>query len=100
MKSFGHRDCDSEAMPTSVDGMSSRNVRATEIRHDLLRPIMWTAVVWNIAWFVLQAAYVPYAVNLLGLSAAGVGSTLATYGAGMVVGATLASRLMRSANGT
>ena len=57
---------------------------------------MWTAVVWNIAWFVLQAAYVPYAVNLLGLSAAGVGSTLATYGAGMVVGAAFASRLMRA----
>jgi predicted MFS family arabinose efflux permease len=65
-------------------------------RHDLLRPIMWTAVVWNIAWFVLQAAYVPYAVNLLGLSAAGVGSTLAAYGAGMVVGAAFASRLMRA----
>ena len=65
-------------------------------RHELLRPIMWTAVVWNIAWFVLQAAYVPYAVSLLGLSAAGVGSTLATYGAGMVAGATFASRLMRS----
>lgn len=65
-------------------------------RHALLRPIMWTAVVWNISWFVLQAAYVPYAVNLVGLSAAGVGTTLATYGAGMVVGATLASRLMRS----
>ena len=66
--------------------------------HDLLRPIMWTAVIWNIAWFVLQAAYVPYAVKLLGLSAAGVGSTLATYGAGMVVGAAFASRLMRTMN--
>ena len=66
--------------------------------HELLRPIMWTAVVWNLSWFVLQAAYVPYAVNLIGLSAAGVGSTLATYGAGMVVGATFASRLMRSLN--
>lgn len=64
-------------------------------RHPLLRPIMWTAVVWNIAWFVLQAAYVPYAVNLLGLDAAGVGTTLATFGAGMIVGAALASRLMQ-----
>lgn len=66
------------------------------IWHDkLLRPIMWTAVAWNISWFVLQAAYVPYAVKLLGLSAATVGGTLATYGAGMVIGATLATRLMR-----
>lgn len=63
--------------------------------NELLRPIMWTAVAWNISWFVLQAAYVPYAVKLLGLSAAGVGGTLATFGAGMVVGATVASKLMR-----
>ena len=66
------------------------------IWHDeLLRPIMWTAVAWNVSWFVLQTAYVPYAVKLIGLNAAGVGSTLATYGAGMVVGAAFASRLMR-----
>jgi len=63
--------------------------------NELLRPIMWTAVAWNISWFVLQAAYVPYAVKLMGLSAVGVGATLATYGAGMVIGATLAIRLMR-----
>jgi predicted MFS family arabinose efflux permease len=64
-------------------------------RHELLRPIMWTAVIWNIAWFMLQAAYVPYAVALLGLNAASIGSTLATYGAGLVVGALLATRVMR-----
>ena len=65
-------------------------------RHDLLRPIMWTAVAWNVSWFVLQAAYIPYAVNMIGLSAASIGSTLATYGAGLVVGALLATRLMRA----
>ena len=64
-------------------------------RHDLLRPIMWTAVAWNLSWFVLQAAYVPYAVTLMGLDAAGVGSTLATYGIGLVVGAMLATRALR-----
>lgn len=64
--------------------------------NDLLRPIMWTAVAWNVSWFVLQAAYVPYAVKLIGLNAAGVGSTLAAYGGGMVVGAAFASRLMRA----
>lgn len=67
-------------------------------RHALLRPIMWTAVVWNLSWYVLQAAYVPYAVNLLGLNAAGVGSTLATFGAGLVVGAVLATRVLRATN--
>jgi hypothetical protein len=53
----------------------------------LLRPVLLTAVVWNIAWFVLQAAYVPYAVRTLGLGAGAVGFTLATYGVGMVLGA-------------
>lgn len=58
--------------------------------HPLLRPILLTAVAWNISWFVLQAAYVPYAVRLLGLNAAAIGLTLAAYGAGMVAGALLA----------
>ena len=64
--------------------------------HELLRPIMWTAVVWNVSWFVLQAAYVPYAVTLIGLNAASIGSTLATYGAGLLVGALLATRVLRA----
>jgi predicted MFS family arabinose efflux permease len=63
-------------------------------RHALLRPIFLTAVAWNISWFVLQAAYVPYAVRVLGLGAASVGLTLAAYGAGMVAGALLAPRLV------
>jgi MFS family permease len=63
-------------------------------RHPLLKPILTTSIVWNIAWFVLQAAYVPYAVRVLGLSASAVGLTLAMYGAGMVVGALLAQRVM------
>ena len=63
-------------------------------RSDLLRPILLTAVAWNISWFVLQAAYVPYAVRVLGLDAGGVGVTLAGYGIGMIAGALLASRVM------
>jgi predicted MFS family arabinose efflux permease len=63
---------------------------------DLLRPVLLTAVVWNMSWFILQAAYVPYAVAVLGLSATGVGLTLAAYGFGMVVGALLAARVVAS----
>ena len=58
--------------------------------------MMLTAVVWNIAWFVLQAAYVPYAMRHLGLNAGGVGFTLGCYGAGMLVGALLAARAART----
>ncbi len=64
-------------------------------QHALLRPVLLTAVAWNIAWFVLQAGYVPYAVRVLGLGAGGVGLTLAGYGAGMVAGALAAPRILR-----
>ncbi len=63
-------------------------------RSDLLRPIMFTSIAWNISWFMLQAAYVPYAMNDLGLNASGVGITLATYGVGMMLGALLAPRVV------
>lgn len=62
--------------------------------HPLLRPILLTGVAWNLSWFVLQAAYVPYAVRALGLSASGVGLTLAIYGVGMIVGALIAPRVL------
>lgn len=63
-------------------------------RSDLLRPIMFTSIAWNISWFMLQAAYVPYAMNDLGLNSSGVGITLATYGVGMMLGALLAPRVV------
>ncbi|MGZ5195272.1 MAG: MFS transporter [Ramlibacter sp.] len=63
-------------------------------RNEFLRPMVLTGVAWNVSWFVLQAAYVPYAVHTLGLSAQGVGVTLGCYGAGMVTGALLASRVV------
>ncbi|TMJ32180.1 MAG: MFS transporter, partial [Alphaproteobacteria bacterium] len=47
------------------------------------------------AWFVILAVFVPYAVHRLGLSASGVGTTLAMYGVGMIAGALAATRIMR-----
>lgn len=63
------------------------------LRHALLMPILVTQIIFNTAYFVLLAVYVPYAVNHLGLSATGVGFTLGVYGAGMVVGVALARRI-------
>lgn len=63
-------------------------------QHALLRPMLMTGAVFNISWFVLQAGYVPYAVRVLGLGAQAVGFTLAMYGAGMVAGALLTSRVV------
>jgi predicted MFS family arabinose efflux permease len=60
-----------------------------------LRPILYTSIAWNIAWFVLQAAYVPYAIRVLGLSSSEVGATMACYGIGMITGALLAPKIIK-----
>ena len=64
--------------------------------HPLLRPVLVTQFVFNAAFFALQAVYVPYAVSRLGFSATVVGATLASYGVGMVIGALLSPRIIRS----
>src|ERR1700675_1535777 len=65
------------------------------LHHPLLRPVFITQFIFNTASFLLLAVFVPYAVRHLGLSATGVGPTLAMYGVGMVVGALSATRVMR-----
>jgi predicted MFS family arabinose efflux permease len=62
---------------------------------EFLRPILYTSIAWNIAWFVLQAAYVPYAIRVLGLSSSEVGATMACYGIGMITGALLAPKIIK-----
>ncbi len=56
-------------------------------RHRLLLPVFLTQLIFNTAFFIIQAVYVPYAVHRLGLSASAVGATLAAYGVGTVAGA-------------
>jgi len=63
-------------------------------RHALLRPILLTQIVFNGAFFILQAVFVPYAVEHLGMSAEAIGWTLATYGVGMLIGALGAPKIM------
>jgi predicted MFS family arabinose efflux permease len=65
------------------------------LHHPLLRPVFVTQFIFNTASFLLLAVFVPYAVHRLALSATGVGVVLAMYGVGMVVGALLATRVMR-----
>ena len=66
------------------------------LTHPLLRPVLVTAVFFNVGFFVLQAVYVPYAVHHLGLTASAIGATLATYGIGMVSAALAAPRIARA----
>lgn len=90
------------AVPPAAPQPAWQRVAMAELRegarfvwHDrLLRPVLLTAVVWNLAWMMLQAAYVPHAMQHLGMGARAVGVTLSLYGAGMVLGALAAPRLM------
>ena len=74
---------------------TSRKVPAFVFYHPLLRPVFITQFVFGAAWFVILAVFVPYAVRQFSLSASGIGTILAMYGVGMVVGALLATRVMR-----
>lgn len=61
--------------------------------HPLLRPVLVTAVFFNLGWFVLQAVYVVYAVARLGRVSAVI--VTATFGArplDALLGAALAAR--------
>jgi predicted MFS family arabinose efflux permease len=72
-----------------------REGAAFVFHHALLRPVFVTQFIFNTGWFLQIAVFVPYAVRHFGLSASGVGVVLAMYGVGMVIGALLATRVMR-----
>ena len=72
-----------------------REGAAFVLYHPLLRPVFITQFIFNTAQFLLFAVFVPYAVRRLGLSAPLVGTVLAMFGVGMVVGALLATRVMK-----
>jgi predicted MFS family arabinose efflux permease len=63
--------------------------------HQLLRPVFVTQFVFNTAFFILLAVFVPYAIRSLELSASAVGVILGTFGVGMVAGALVAGRIIR-----
>ncbi|HEY7611052.1 MAG TPA: MFS transporter [Alphaproteobacteria bacterium] len=73
-----------------------REGAAFVFQHSLLRPVFVTQFVFNVAFFLILAIYVPHAVHNLNLPAFAVGATLAMFGAGMVAGALLAPPIMRS----
>lgn len=63
-------------------------------RHKYLAPTFATQFVFNTAFFVILAVFVPHAVHNLNLSASAVGVTLGMFGFGMVIGAFFAPRVM------
>jgi predicted MFS family arabinose efflux permease len=72
-----------------------RDGAAFVFQHPLLRPVFVTQLIFGTAAFLILAVFVPFAVRRLGLTASGVGLVLGMYGVGMVVGALLATRMLR-----
>lgn len=83
------------AVPVRHPVQDIREGAAFVFHHALLRPVFITQFIFNTGSFLILAIIVPYAVRRLGLSASGVGTTLAMYGVGMVIGALLATRVMK-----
>ena len=73
-----------------------REGAAFVFHHPLLRPVFVTQFIFSTAFFIILAVFVPYAVSHLGMSAAGVGTTLSMLGTGMMIGALAAPRIMRA----
>jgi predicted MFS family arabinose efflux permease len=84
-----------EAAPRRHPLQDIREGAGFVLHHALLRPVFITQFIFNTGSFLVLAVFVPYAVRRLGLNATGVGTTLAMYGVGMVVGALAATRVMK-----
>ena len=91
----GLREPPRAAMPPRYFMLELRDGTRFVLRDALLRPMLATAVFFNLGFFILQAVYVPYAVHRLGLSASAIGVTLGAYGVGMVCGALAAPFIAR-----
>ena len=72
-----------------------REGAAFVLGHALLLPVFVTQFIFNVALFILYAAYVPHALQWLHLSASQAGITLGVNGVGMVIGALCAARAIR-----
>lgn len=62
--------------------------------HPYLAPVFATQFVFNAAFFVLMAVFVPYAIRNLHLSASETGAIMSLLGLGMLGGAFLAPRML------
>ncbi len=91
----GLRETERAALPPRSPLSDLKEGAAFVLAHPLLRAMLVTAIFFNIAFCLLQAVYVVYAVKNLLLSEAMVGLTLAAYGTGMVLGALAAPAVTR-----
>ncbi|ONG43845.1 hypothetical protein BKE38_28660 [Pseudoroseomonas deserti] len=67
-----------------------RDGAAFLLRHPLLRAIGLCALFWNMGFFAMLTAFVPFALGPLGLQAGQIGLAQAGLGAGLLAGAALA----------
>lgn len=81
------------ATPTPLLAALSDGARFV-LEHPLLRGIFACAVFWNFAFFALFAVYVPFALNVGHFDAVEAGYGLSALGAGLLLGALVAPRLV------
>src|SRR5579859_7179298 len=72
-----------EAAPRRHPLQDTKEGASFVLHHALLRPVFITQFIFNTGSFLVLAVFVPYAVRRFGVSAIGVGTTLAMYGVGM-----------------
>ncbi|MFC4140113.1 MULTISPECIES: MFS transporter [unclassified Microbacterium] len=63
------------------------------LRHELLRPMILTSMIFNIGWFLVQAVFVVHAIDRVGMTPATVGIALGISGAGGLLSAFAVRRL-------
>ncbi|WP_431022453.1 MFS transporter [Erwinia rhapontici] len=70
--------------------LSDLKVGALFVARNLhLRQMLYTSIVFNISWFILQSIYIIYAMNKLNFTTDLIGSSMGVYGIGMVAGAVI-----------
>ncbi|MFE6995889.1 MFS transporter [Microbacterium sp. NPDC057659] len=57
------------------------------LRHELLRPMILTSMIFNIGWFLVQAVFMVHAIDRVGMTPATVGIALGVSGAGGLLSA-------------
>ena len=63
------------------------------LTHPVIRALAGCALIWNGAWYALNAVFVLFATRELGLSASALGVVLAAQGVGMLCGALASARI-------
>lgn len=87
---------DDDAQPSARAASSLRDAAASVWQEPRLRAVAGCAIAWNFSFFALAGVFVPLAAAR-GLAPAAIGAVLSCYGAGLILGALAAPRVLAQA---